>query len=221
MTLGNTLWHLSILVPFSALLWFILRGRSNGYDAIAQRTEWLRAQGVQQVWLLYSPDGVGVKAPRSVWSQLNTGFLAYIYHDELVIEFPWWHAMKVVCNVPSFPYPVLSTIRYKMQSYQAFTVNDRQYLTLAINVQDKADIKRYIRTKQYDQQALSSLMEALVNSSESEQATHIELPTINMRSSLTPARAVNGALLYVLLPCLLLAVAIAVWAVLTKQRGFR
>jgi len=222
MALGKVLWYLSVLVPFGAIVWFILRGRGNGYDAIVKRTDHLRAQGVQQVWLLYSPDGVSPSSvQRSIWSQLNTGFLAYVDHEQLVIEFPWWHTMKLLCSMPFFPSPEWSTIRYKMKSYPAFTVNGRQYLVLAVNAQGKAEVKRYIRTKQYDQQALNLFMEALADPSVSEQAYHIEPPTIIMHPGLTPSRAVYGAFLYVLLPCLLLVLVAVVWAILTKQPGFR
>ncbi|MDB5163483.1 MAG: hypothetical protein JWS12_100 [Candidatus Saccharibacteria bacterium] len=230
MTTGSIIWLLILLGLSGAYYRFISRGRTYGYQALASRTNQLLEQGVNQVWLLYGDKGVGFNinlSHTSVWTLLNTGFLAYISDGKFVIEYPWWNKMKPMFdNGNAQLNPRSAIVLYNRKAYPAVKIGHQSYVVTAMNLQNVSDIKQRLNFKGHAdaETLLRDFMNSLTTSQISISSVAYEQPResqpiINSRLSLL--KIIRGTFLYILLPCLILTAATVLWAILTKQPAFR
>jgi hypothetical protein len=227
MSAGNIFWLLILVAVVFCYSFFILRGRAYGYQALARRVSQLLNQGVNNVWLMYGDKGVGYDinlAHTSVWTLLNTGFLAYRVGQQLIVEFPWWNNMRPLLTIPIAqisPNPV--TIVYARRTYSAVRIGHQSYVILSLNTQDVGTIKQLLKMQNHEDSEV--LLAGFTNALAAPQPVSTNTATDTLspipEAKLSIWKVIRGVFLYVLLPCLLLTAALILWAVLTKQPAFR
>lgn len=225
MSVGTIFWLFVYFVMLGACYNFFVRGRAYGYQALTVRTKQLNAQGVTQVWLLYGDEGVGLNVSGSVsaWAGLNTGFLAYIHEQNLVIEFPWWNTMRQYTATPiSQLQPTPSKVIFNRKSYPAVRIGDQSYVAMALNLQNAATAKQLLKMSgtPADKDLLRQFQAYLASPSLSAKSvadgvTSAIIPPSKLKLSIL--NVAWGTFLYILLPSLLLAILLLGWAVLTNQ----
>lgn len=147
MTFGNAFWLLFFILFYIAYVSFVFIGRKKGYAALAARTAELRNQGVANVWMLYGENGVGYQMAglrnTSLWTLLNTGYLAYISNQNLVIEFPWWGRMRQFLAVPITQINLSdSSVVYNRKQHSAVRISERSYVIAGVNIGNADEAKQ-------------------------------------------------------------------------------
>lgn len=213
-----------------AYTWFIIRGRNYGYQALADRTDQLLNSGVADVWLLYGNKGVGAANlsmdNTSVWTFLNTGSIAYIAHNKLIIEFPWWRKLRPYYSVVLTNYqPEPTQLLYNGLVCPAVKIEDQKYAIAGHNRVDKAEVKQLLRMQ--DPANLSLQLDSFLAYISS---ARFYDPNPNIHDSIsmnlaplpdpTAGQSIKGAFFYILLPSFVLAIILVTWAILTNQLAF-
>lgn len=227
MSAGNIFWLLVFIGMAGGYYFFILRGRTYGYQALATRVGQLHAQGISNVWLLYGNQGVGYNinlAQTSAWTLLNTGCLAYTTDQQFVIEFPWWNKMRPLLSVPISQLNFTrTTVMYARRTYPAIHIGYQSYVVLALNIEDVDTVKQLLKMHGHDDS--EALLESFVSTLPTTQPTmNGDLVNASLSSESPKSSAwkvIRGTFLYFLLPCLLLTAAVILWAILTKQPVFQ
>ena len=141
-----------LFVAVGAYYLFILKGKNNGQTALASRAQQLVNSGCLEVYLLYGSKGVGLSnqpvSQGSVWSFLNTGFLAYLQGQDLVIEFPWWKNMRPFQVLDPQKYQITrSVFTYVRKRHPALQIGDQTYVVVGKNVYDQTQVKAALNMK--------------------------------------------------------------------------
>lgn len=230
MTFSNGFWLLVFVLIYALYINFINKGRKKGYGALALRTSELRNQGVANVWLLYGNKGVGFQRIRpedtSVWTQLNTGFLAYTTNQNFVIEFPWWGKMRQLCIVPFSQLSILETsIVFNRNRHSAVRIGHQSYVVAGVNIDEAEAVKQQLKlqdtnlTNELKNKFITSALESPDNDLNEMSILQSES---NKEAKMLPLSGViKGVILYVLLPGLIITAVLIVWAVISKQPAFR